>query len=194
MSEEGCLCVFACLGPVHVAHDENVGRPCDFVSRSPPLVVANIDLATLPRPLYVPFFFPSRLCQRREPGDHLPVLSRTPETNRARRDCVSCSCSSLTSCVLPTDPSHRVSPLNGPHAPSRRRRFAGVAQPRQRGCHAAVVCPCKRSKTGLVRVSCCVVLTSVTPSRASLPLVLELSRHADHQMCCSRRRCCWKGA
>jgi hypothetical protein len=146
------LCVFTCLGPVHVAHDENARSTLRFRVEVTSARRRQHRLCNFPVLCTSLFFFPSRPCQRREPGNHSPVLFRTPETNRARRDCVSCSCSNLTSCVLPTDPSHQVSPLNGPHAPSRRGRFAGVAQPRQRGCHAAVVRPCGRFKAGLVRV------------------------------------------
>ena len=51
-----CICY---LGPVHVANAENVGRPCGFVSRSPPLVVANIDPGTFPS--FVRPFFSSLL-------------------------------------------------------------------------------------------------------------------------------------
>lgn len=114
-----------------------------------------------PVPLYVAFSSPSRRCRRQEPGDRSPVFFRTPETNRARHDCVSCNISSLTSSRL----ANRSFPPGELHQTFTARHHVegGVLlASHSLGSVVVMLQQCghaKRFKTGLVRISSAWFLT-----------------------------------
>ena len=78
------------LGPVHVARDEKERRPCDFVSRPVNLLRSSSPTSTsqLFRRLYA-----ALLCLVIASQPSLATTHRfsCTESNRARRDCVSCT-------------------------------------------------------------------------------------------------------